>query len=697
MSAKEAIDFLEALRPGGPWLLTAINPDNESILSKTMHGLDAAEAFVNKWNRKRNLYYSVNPTRTALNKKAAKTDIAAIEYALADLDPNDNETSEAAKTRYLKALEHFEPKPTALIDSGNGLQCLWRLKNRIELGTPVNGKFAPADQAKIDDLEARVAAIMLKLGAKPGTQNIDRILRLPGTTNLPNATKKREGRVTCPTKPMLFNGAKCVLTDFPKPKPTQNDTINVVDINPYLAYAREVALDNVRELVEHGAPQGDRSDSFHAVVCRLLEGGWSCEQILALLQQHPRGIAEKYRKRLKWAVDYSFERWSKQHIEPPDKVIVFVKSKPKPRTRLTVLHADQIETKPIVWLWANRLARGALTIISGLPGLLKSQITFYCAARISRGDLWVDGGQAPLGNVFILSAEDAADTVIVPRLEAAGADLKRIRIIKASVIERNGKNHYFKLQDDLDLVAEEITAWGNVALLIVDPVSAFMGSIDSHRTTDVRAVLGPVADFAETHNIAVLGIMHPPKAIAGNKAVNAISGSLAFVAAPRLTFLAVEEQNDPNDPFAAHAASVIDYDNPRRLLLPDRNRLGPKATGLGYRHSQRAVSNNINASFVEWDDLPVTISADEALAATATSGRKANKLDEAKDWLRYHLQNGPVPASDILDAAEEQDISERTLNRAKTALHIITERSGFQGALYWRLPKKTNTRRAPAL
>ena len=34
---------------------------------------------------------------------------------------------------------------------------------------------------------------MLRLGAKAGTQNIDRILRLPGTINLPNAVKAKEG------------------------------------------------------------------------------------------------------------------------------------------------------------------------------------------------------------------------------------------------------------------------------------------------------------------------------------------------------------------------------------------------------------------------------------------------------------------------------------------------------------------------
>ena len=58
---------------------------------------------------------------------------------------------------------------------------------------------------------------MVRLGAKAGTQNIDRILRLPGTTNLPNAKKQEEGRVPCPAKMLHFNGATYKLDDFALP------------------------------------------------------------------------------------------------------------------------------------------------------------------------------------------------------------------------------------------------------------------------------------------------------------------------------------------------------------------------------------------------------------------------------------------------------------------------------------------------
>jgi AAA domain len=205
-------------------VLTAIIPDGPT---ETITATTTAQviAFVTKFNGIRNLYYSVNPTRSPMAKKAAKTDIAAIEYLLADLDPNDGESSEDAKTRYLAQLNgDFEPKTTATVDSGNGIQTLWRQTERIVLGEPIEnaaGKlvFSAEDQAKIKDAEDRTAAIMVRLGAKAGTQNIDRILRLPGTINLPNRKKVAGGRVSCPTKLISFNNFSYSLDAFPLPEP----------------------------------------------------------------------------------------------------------------------------------------------------------------------------------------------------------------------------------------------------------------------------------------------------------------------------------------------------------------------------------------------------------------------------------------------------------------------------------------------
>ena len=128
----EAIEFLKQLRPP-PWILIAIKPDGP-ITAIPAHSAEDVEAFVSIHNGERNIYYSLNSPKMAMIKKPAKTDIASIEYLLADLDPLDDETSEDAKARYLNLLNgDFEPKPTVIVDSGNGIQCLWKLAEPIVL------------------------------------------------------------------------------------------------------------------------------------------------------------------------------------------------------------------------------------------------------------------------------------------------------------------------------------------------------------------------------------------------------------------------------------------------------------------------------------------------------------------------------------------------------------------------------------
>jgi hypothetical protein len=233
----DAVVFLKLLRPGGPWVLSAIVPDG-AIETTTALTADDIRKFVRDYNGKRNLYYSVNPTRKPMASKAAKVDIAAIEYLLADLDPEDTEEPETAKARYLTGLDKLKPVPTGIIDSGNGIQVLLKLAEPIALAEPVWGKNAKGEPIKvypeatakqIADVEGRVKLLMETLGSVAGTQNIDRILRIPGTINLPNAKKLKAGRTKCETRLIKFNGATCKLEDFPTAKaepPPDNDGAN---------------------------------------------------------------------------------------------------------------------------------------------------------------------------------------------------------------------------------------------------------------------------------------------------------------------------------------------------------------------------------------------------------------------------------------------------------------------------------------
>src|SRR4051812_12628187 len=82
-----------------------------------------------------------------------------------------------------------------------------------------------------------------------------------------------------------------------------------------------------------------------------------------------------------------------------------------------------VKSRPLGWLWPGRIPLGGLTTIAGDPGLGKSFLTLDLAACVSAGRPWPDApeGITPPGEVVTSSAEDELDTIVGPRLIAAGA------------------------------------------------------------------------------------------------------------------------------------------------------------------------------------------------------------------------------------------------------------------------------------
>ena len=317
-----------------------------------------------------------------------------------------------------------------------------------------------------------------------------------------------------------------------------------------------------------------------------------------------------------------------------------------------------ISAQSVEWLWQNRIALGKLSLLVGQPGLGKTFIACDMAARVSQGEAFPDGSMPPIGEAAILTAEDGAGDTLRPRLDAAGADVSRVHHIDG-IRSSDGKPHFLSLASHLPAIEEWLNAHPEVRLFVVDPISAFMGDGDSHKNAEVRAVLGPLADLAERHRLAVLGITHLSKGQA--KTINRIIGSIAFVAAARAAWLIGEDPDTPE----------------RRLFLPVKNNLG-KAGGLAYR-----LAGDEQATRIEWDSEPVLISADDI-----DDDGERTPLEEAKAWLDAQLTDKPVPSASVLKKAKADGIAERTLKRAKAELGIVSEREGK--AWVWRLPEMTS-------
>lgn len=345
---------------------------------------------------------------------------------------------------------------------------------------------------------------------------------------------------------------------------------------------------------------------------------------------------------------------------------------------IIVRRIADVAAERIQWLWENHIARGKLTAIAGDPGLGKSQLTTSMAAVTSTGGRWpVDRTPCAPGSVVILSAEDGAADTIRPRLEAADADLARCFVIDAvrDVGERGeSRQRGFSLDKDAARLGTLLDELGDVALVIVDPISAYLGGIDSHNNAEVRGLLAPLAKVAEEHAAAFVLVSHLTKG-ANTKALMKIMGSLAFVAAARAAFVVARDPDDDS--------------GQRRLFLPVKNNLAPDSEGLAFRIEGVTLPNGIATSRVSWEAEAVTMTADEALAPRDED--RAPRRREAEEWLRMQLASGPMSQPQLEQNAKVAGLSWATVRIAKQRLGVKSRKVGGRaGKWEWELRQEAN-------
>jgi putative DNA primase/helicase len=336
-----------------------------------------------------------------------------------------------------------------------------------------------------------------------------------------------------------------------------------------------------------------------------------------------------------------------------------------------------IEPQPVRWLWPGRIARGKVTMLAGHPGLGKSQLALDIAATVTTGGRWpVDATRAERGSAVILSAEDDPADTIRPRLDAANADLARCHVIEAVQDIGDGgaaRRRGFSLIEDLARLDGELRRIGDTALVIIDPITAYLGAIDSHRNAEVRAVLAPLTDLATQHGVAVLAITHLRKSLAGD-AVLQVTGSLAFAAAARAVYIVAKDQDDPA----------------RRLLLPAKNNIGDDGAGYAYRIEPISLTGGIDTCRIDWEPDGVTITADEALAPRERQDHaRAPKRNMATQWLVNLLSKGPVAVAELQREAKAAGYFWSTVRRAQDDLGITAQKTAYDGGWAWRLPEAT--------
>jgi len=321
----------------------------------------------------------------------------------------------------------------------------------------------------------------------------------------------------------------------------------------------------------------------------------------------------------------------------------------------------EVSAAKVHWVWPKRIPVGFLTLFVGDAGRGKSLGSINVAATVSRGGSFPDGSPAPLGDTIFLSAEDDAAQTIRPRLDIAGADVNRVhrvKSVKVTLADGSSGASMFNLDRDLEKLRETIAKNSAVKVLVIDPLSAYLGSrIDAHKDADVRRVLSPLSELAAQHSLAIIGIMHLRKS--DSTALLRVSGSIGFAAAARVVW--------------GFGKNPID-DGP--CMVPIKNNLAPLGDAISY-----SIQSAGEIPRIVWGSN-VKVSADEVLSGELRD-RRTSRRNDAEEWLRELLADGPMPQSQIEDRAEKAGFSWATIRRAKGRAKIKSTRGSFGGPWIW--------------
>jgi AAA domain len=361
---------------------------------------------------------------------------------------------------------------------------------------------------------------------------------------------------------------------------------------------------------------------------------------------------------------------------PPETANGQPKPAPPPKRTITLRPASDYPARPLFWLWKPYVPLGKVVVLAGPPGQGKSQLSLWIAARITRGELIHDVREP--ADVVLISAEDDPHDTIGPRLTAVGADHTRVHIV--SVKDPDGGGALIEAALELPRDGAALAAsFGKrpVKLLIVDPVSAFLGAgVDSYKNASVRRALFPLKELAEKAGVAVLMVTHLTKSGAAGEPLDRVIDSVAFTALARSVALMAADPEDTQGTRGSHKVLVLAKSNiappgehPMRFELVGKEvptELGPAGTSCVV---QRGAADDVSAS-----DLMMP--PDERSA-----------LGGAYDFLREELLDGWKPSTDVKKAADQNGISERTLRRAKEMLCDTAKERGGTGR--WWIGLKT--------
>lgn len=303
---------------------------------------------------------------------------------------------------------------------------------------------------------------------------------------------------------------------------------------------------------------------------------------------------------------------------------------------LEVCELKDCEAKEIAWLWENMLAKGKLNLVFGKAGVGKSYFTSWLASVVSCGAKLPDGKACEKGKVLIINVEDTPEDVIKPRIIAQeNADINMIKFVRV-------KESVFTLEDCASAI-KTIVSDDNYALVILDPISAMMGSEpeSNNSVRHILAHLNPVLN--ESTDTCFVLVTHERKSAQNvSSGQDLILGSQGYAAACRVCLRIAE---DPDDQM-------------KRIIGVQKENCNMK-----FKHAYSCFVDETSGKLV-FDDRLEHFNMDSLLEKRSKKEKTKDEIEDACDQLYNILKHGPLESEHVKTKMRAAGVSDTAIKKA---------------------------------
>ncbi len=348
--------------------------------------------------------------------------------------------------------------------------------------------------------------------------------------------------------------------------------------------------------------------------------------------------------------------------------------------------ADQIEPEIYRWLWQDRIPLNTFTLFCGLPDQGKSTVAIDITARVSSGTRFPDKDHdVEPGTVLMLIAEDDLPNTVVPRLMAAKANMANVKFITGTIRElpdtATKEERRLRLDEDMRTVEAKLAQTPSVRLLVIDPISSYLGDLNQNKSGEMRPLLENIKDMAKRAGITVIGIAHFNKN-ADQESIHRVAGAGSWGEVPRAIWGFVPKPVEEG---------TVQEGEPLSLMLAAKLNTASRQgrQGLTYRIVGAEIPTKegpAKTSCIEWLGIATEEFRDVMSPGKSPRGPKPVAREAAMKWLRSYLNDGPKPSKQLQNDSKAAHIKWDTLVEAKKELGVTSVM--MSGVWHTRLPEK---------